>query len=129
MGQSSSMRVTVNKLLLTACCLSFQMGTSRLFVLVTGASRGFGKCVAEEVVRTVAPECPIDLVLVARSVAGLSCTADAIEDIKRGIAGVEEVVVRQEAIDLGDIDNLESLLDTLLDGVGEMFMGNVFIAC
>lgn len=92
-----------------------------MFVLVTGASRGFGKCVAEELVRKVSPQGPIDLVLVARSVSGLSGAADAIEDIKRGIPGAAEVVVRQEAIDLGDMDKLEGLLDALLDGVGETF--------
>eukprot|EP00903_Cladosiphon_okamuranus_P009416 g8980.t1 len=92
------------------------MNGGRFLLLVTGASRGFGRCVAEEFVRQVAPSSPVDLVLVARSESGLRSASDAIDDMARsirtndGLADVD-VVVRSEALDLGDLDQLEAGLE------------------
>lgn len=94
----------------------------RTLVLVTGASRGFGRCVSEEFVRKVAPVNPITLVLIARSHAGLENAASAIEEVARGIPTASDVVVQQEALDLGDMDRLEGRLDDILAEIGEDFV-------
>lgn len=99
------------------------MNGGRFLLLVTGASRGFGRCVAEEFVRQVAPTSPVDLVLVARSESGLLDATDAIDEMARGIHtpdGVADVVVRREALDLGDLDKLEAGLEGVLSRIGEL---------
>eukprot|EP00752_Nemacystus_decipiens_P010617 g9455.t1 len=92
------------------------MNGGRFLLVVTGASRGFGRCVAEEFVRQVAPSTPIDLVLVARSERGLRGATDAIDDMAKTIRTADgeadvDVVVRREALDLGDLDQLEAGLE------------------
>lgn len=89
---------------------------------MTGASRGFGRSVAEEFVRQVAPATPVDLVLVARSESGLRTAADAIDEMARGICtpdGAADVVIRTEALDLGDLDQLEAGLVGVFSRIGE----------
>ncbi len=100
------------------------MNVGRFLLLVTGASRGFGRCVAEEFVRQVAPARPVDLVLVARSESGLRGAADAIDEIARGIrvpagSAAADVVVRIEPLDLGDLDRLEGRLEGVFSRIGE----------
>ena len=46
-------------------------------VVITGASRGFGRCLAVEYASTVTTT-PLVLVLLARNAAGLSETAEAV---------------------------------------------------
>lgn len=90
---------------------------------MTGASRGFGRCVAEEFVRQVAPASPVDLVLVARSEDGLRSASDAIDEMARSIRtpnGAADVVVRRETLDLGDLDQLEASLEGVFSRIGEM---------
>lgn len=91
---------------------------------MTGASRGFGRCVAEEFIRQVAPSNPVDLVLVARSESGLRSATDAIDDMARSIGTQDggadvDVVVRREALDLGDLDHLEAGLEGVFSRIGE----------
>lgn len=93
---------------------------SRYFALITGASRGFGKSVAEELVRRIAPQHSLDIVLVARSERGLQNTATAIDGIVEGLGHAENVVVRQESVDLADVDGLEHRLDDLFADMGEI---------
>lgn len=98
------------------------MSGGRLLLFVTGASRGFGRCVAEEFVRQVAPTNPVDLVLVARSKSGLQSTSDAVDEIAKSIhvpGGAADVVVRREALDLGDLDHLEASLEGVFSRIGE----------
>lgn len=104
------------------------MNGGRFLLLVTGASRGFGRCVAEEFVRQVAPAGPVDLVLVARSESGLQSATDAIDEMARSIrirtpdgtpGGAADVVVRREALDLGDLDQLEASLEGVFTRIGE----------
>lgn len=92
--------------------------TGRLLVLVTGASRGFGKHVAEEFVRQVAPSNAVDLVLVARSGPSLESVAGAIDTITKTIPDASEVVVRREVVDLGDLERLEGYLDVIFSKLG-----------
>lgn len=99
------------------------MNGGRLLLLVTGASRGFGRCVAEEFVRQAAPTNPVDLVLVARSESGLQSASDAVEEIARSIripGGVADVVIRREPLDLGDLDQLEAGLEHVFSRIGEL---------
>lgn len=84
---------------------------SRYFALVTGASRGFGKSVAEELVRRIVPQHSLDIILVARGERGLQSTATAIEGIAEGLGRAGNVVVRPESMDLADIERLEHRLD------------------
>lgn len=94
--------------------------SDRFFVLVTGASRGFGRCVAEEFVRKIAPLNPVDLVLVARSAAGLQSAASSVYEMARSFPNCKEVVVRQVVLDLGDLEPLEDRLDEMLSGIGDL---------
>lgn len=94
--------------------------SGRLLVIVTGASRGFGRCVAEEFARKVAPLNPVDLILIARSADGLRSAADSIGEIVKSIPDAAEVEVRQEALDLGDMEHLEVSLDTFFGGLGKI---------
>lgn len=101
------------------------MTGGRFLLLVTGASRGFGRCVAEEFVRQVAPSTPVDLVLVARSESGLRAATDAIDDMAKSIRtpdgdSAADVVVRREALDLGDLDQLEAGLEGVFSRIGEL---------
>lgn len=92
--------------------------------MVTGASRGFGKGVAEELVRQIACVHRLDLILVARSESGLQNTAAAIKGIVDGLSDAKQVVVRQASVDLADMKNLEERLGKLFAGIGERFRGN-----
>lgn len=99
------------------------MNGGRLLLFVTGASRGFGRCVAEEFVRQAASTYPVDLVLVARSESGLQNVSDAVDEIVKSIrirSGAADVVVRREALDLGDLDQLEASLDGVFSRIGEL---------
>ncbi|CAM9190860.1 unnamed protein product [Ectocarpus fasciculatus] len=87
------------------------MSGGRFLLLVTGASRGFGRCVAEEFVRQVAPANPVDLVLVARSETGLESATDSLNDIAASISAPGGVVVRKEPLDLADLDHFEANLE------------------
>lgn len=91
-------------------------------LLVTGASRGFGRCVAEEFVRQVAPANPVDLVLVARSETGLESATDSLNDIAASISAPGGVVVRKEPLDLGDLDRFEANLEGVFSRIGESSM-------
>lgn len=88
-------------------------------LLVTGASRGFGRCVAEEFVRKVAPANSVDLVLVARSETGLESATDSVNEIAASISARGGVVVRKEPLDLGDLDHLEANLEGVFSRIGE----------
>ncbi|CAM9837690.1 unnamed protein product [Ectocarpus sp. 12 AP-2014] len=88
-----------------------QMNGGRFLLLVTGSSRGFGRCVAEEFVRQVAPANPVDLILVARSETGLESATDSVNEIAASIGAPGGVVVRKEPLDLGDLDHLEANLE------------------
>lgn len=90
----------------------------RYFVLITGASRGFGKAIAEELARQAAPEYALDFVLTARSESGLRGTTEAIDDIVRGLPRAGEVTIRRESIDLEDLDTLEARLAGLFAEIG-----------
>ena len=99
--------------------------TGRLLVLVTGASRGFGKHVAEEFVRQVAPSNALDLVLIARSGPNLESVAGAIDTMTKTIPDVSEAVVRREVVDLGDLERLEGCLDTMFSKLGMQDVGAI----
>lgn len=101
----------------------------RLLVMVTGASRGFGRCIAEQFVHKVAPFNPVDVVLVARSAAGLRSAEERVDEIVKGIPDCLDVVIRQEAIDLGDLEVLEGRLDDMFAGIGELLQGVQFSSC
>lgn len=88
-------------------------------MIVTGASRGFGRCVAEEFARQVAPVDPVDFILIARSENGLRTAAASIGDITKSIPDAAEVVVRREVMDLGDMERLETRLEEVFRGLGE----------
>lgn len=106
------------------------MNGGRFLLLVTGASRGFGRCVAEEFVRQVAPSTPVDLVLVARSESGLRGATDAIDDMAKSIRtpdGVADVVVRREALDLGDLDQLEAGLEGVFSRIGGLHFADYIL--
>lgn len=98
------------------------MNRGRFLLLVTGASRGFGRCVAEEFVRQVAPANPVDLVLVARSEIGLQNATDALNEIAASISAPGSVVVRKEPLDLGDLDHFEANLEGVFSRIGESLM-------
>ena len=100
--------------------------SGRFLVIVTGASRGFGRCVAEEFARKVAPLNPVDLVLIARSENGLRSVADSIGEITKSIPNAAEVLVRQEALDLGDMEHLEVRLDAFFGEIGEITAHRAF---
>lgn len=89
-----------------------------VFAVVTGASRGFGKSVAEELVRKLAPQHAVDIILIARSESGLTGTARAVEEITRGLASARRVTVRQEVMDLGNMGSLEQRLGDIFASVG-----------
>ena len=94
--------------------------SGRLLVIVTGASRGFGKCVAEEFARKVAPLNPVHLILVARSENGLQSAADSIGEITKSTPDAAEVVIRQHALDLSDMEHLEARLEAFFGELGEI---------
>lgn len=96
---------------------------SRYFALVTGASRGFGKSVAEELVRRIVPQHSLDIILVARGERGLQSTATAIEGIAEGLGRAGNVVVRPESMDLADIERLEHRLDGIFACIGKKWEG------
>ncbi|KAM3578145.1 hypothetical protein VYU27_000241 [Nannochloropsis oceanica] len=73
----------------------------RSIVLITGASRGFGKCLALEAARTWGPA--LDMHLIARNKEGLEATKQAIEGIMRVSDGPR---IWTWPIDLGDLDSL-----------------------
>ena len=89
-------------------------------MIVTGASRGFGRCVAEEFARKVAPLNPVDLILIARNADGLRSAADSIGEIVKSIPDAARVEVREEPLDLGDMEHLEARLDAFFGGLGEI---------
>lgn len=76
---------------------------------------------AEEFVRKVCPHNPIDLVIFARSIAGLQSAAGAIDKMTSSIPNAAEVVVQREAVDLGDLERLEDRLNDIFAGIGEDF--------
>lgn len=90
----------------------------RLLALVTGASRGFGKCVAEELVLQVACSNAVDVVLIGHCRSGLESVAAAINVITKKIPDVSEVVVRREVVDLGNLERLDSHLDKIFSESG-----------
>lgn len=52
--------------------------SSRCLVLITGSSRGFGKCLALEAARTFGTTHGLDLHLIARSAKGLASTKEVV---------------------------------------------------
>lgn len=95
------------------------MNAGRFLLVVTGASRGFGRCVAEEFVRQATPSNPVDLVLIARSQTDLETASNAIDEIAGSTSNPDGVVVRTEPLDLGDLDHLEAKLEDVFSRIGE----------
>ncbi len=77
---------------------------SRSLVLITGASRGFGKSLALEAARQWGPT-GVDMHLIARSAPGLEATKQAVE----ALSG-QDVRVWTWPMDLGDLDGLPAKL-------------------
>ncbi|CAM9237287.1 unnamed protein product, partial [Discosporangium mesarthrocarpum] len=85
---------------------------TRWLILVTGASRGFGRHVAEEFVRSCAPTKSLDVILLARSSSGLDETAASLRGMI--VPDSHHLSIRKEIMDLGDLDHLEDRFDSLL---------------
>lgn len=98
--------------------------SSRSLVLVTGASRGFGKEVAQELVRQIASKQPVDVVLLARSRGGLQSTAEAIKMMQLE----HKVVVQPESLDLSDLSTLEQNVGKIFAEIGQSAMCS-FLVC
>ena len=75
---------------------------------------------AEEFARKVAPLNPVDLILIARNADGLRSAADSIGEIVKSIPDAARVEVREEPLDLGDMEHLEARLDAFFGGLGEI---------
>eukprot|EP00624_Nannochloropsis_granulata_P007106 evm.model.NODE_6356_length_3053_cov_66.730759.1 len=78
---------------------------SRSIVLITGASRGFGKSIALEAARTWGPA--LDMHLIARNKRGLEATKQAVEAL---VSVSEGPRIWTWPIDLGDLDALSPQL-------------------
>jgi sepiapterin reductase len=78
---------------------------SRSVVLITGASRGFGKSIALEAARTWGPA--LDMHLIARNKRGLEATKQAVEAL---VSVSEGPRIWTWPIDLGDLDALSPQL-------------------
>lgn len=76
---------------------------SRSLVLITGASRGFGKCLALEAAKTFGPA--LDMHLIARNKEGLEATKHAIEALTADSKG-QSPRIWTWPMDLGNLDAL-----------------------
>ncbi|CAM9182487.1 unnamed protein product [Choristocarpus tenellus] len=90
---------------------------SRCLFLVTGASRGFGRCVAEEFVRSCASTYPLEVILIARNKQGLQETASALRRVKERVDQSKDFKIREESLDLGNLEQVEQTLETLLSSL------------
>lgn len=88
--------------------------TSELVIVITGASRGFGRALAIMAARSFNPSSDFDvmLVLVARSTEGLEETARLVRD-QTGVPG-NNFQVSCHAMDLGDLKQLDENIDQLI---------------
>jgi short-subunit dehydrogenase len=77
-------------------------------VVITGASRGFGRCLAQAAARALSKH-DSHFVLVSRSAAGLTETAEMIKQSPTGC----KLTVQCEAVDLGDLTTLEASVNTI----------------
>ncbi|KAG5190283.1 hypothetical protein JKP88DRAFT_271474 [Tribonema minus] len=81
-------------------------------VIVTGASRGLGRCLAQEAVRSIGKDHRMTLLLMARSESGLMETAASI----RGMNS-EDVTIEVQPVDLGNLSTLETSLQNAFSGL------------
>jgi short-subunit dehydrogenase len=81
-------------------------------VVITGASRGFGRCLAQAAARALSKH-DSHFVLLSRSAAELSETADLIRHSVNG----SRHTIQCKAVDLGDLTTLEANTDTLLSSL------------
>ncbi|CAM9383375.1 unnamed protein product [Scytosiphon promiscuus] len=93
------------------------MNAGRFLLVVTGGSRGFGRCVAEEFVRQAIPSNPVDLILISRSKTDLETASSAIDKLAKTTTNADGLVVRTEALDLGDLDHLEANLEDVFSRI------------
>jgi sepiapterin reductase len=77
---------------------------SSVAILITGASRGFGRAIAKVACQHFSPS--LRLVLVARSERGLQETQD--------LCSSSSAKITRHAMDLGDLDRLDENINTLL---------------
>jgi short-subunit dehydrogenase len=81
-------------------------------VVITGASRGFGRCLAQAAARSLSKH-DSHFVLLSRSAVELEETADII----RQPVNESKRTVQCEAVDLGDLTKLEAKIDTLFSSL------------
>jgi len=89
---------------------------SRSLVFITGASRGFGKCIALEAAKTFGPG--LDMHLIARNMEGLEATKQAVEASMVDNQG-QGLRVWTWPMDLGDLDALRPQLAQVFAAVAQ----------
>jgi sepiapterin reductase len=87
---------------------------SRSLVLITGASRGFGKSLALEAAKTFGPA--LDMHLIARNKEGLEATKQAVEALTADSKD-QSPRIWMWPMDLGDLDALQPQLAHVFDAV------------
>ncbi|CAM9651284.1 unnamed protein product [Phaeothamnion confervicola] len=91
------------------------MASTAWLAIVTGASRGFGRAIALELVATAAKRAPLHLVLLARGATGLDGTAAAARQESSSVAGNRHpLTIETQVLDLGDLDVLEARFQEIL---------------
>jgi short-subunit dehydrogenase len=81
-------------------------------VVITGASRGFGRCLAQAAARALSKH-DSHFVLLSRSAVELRQTADVI----RQPVNESKLTVQCDTVDLGDLTTLEANINTLFSSL------------
>ncbi|KAN0038460.1 hypothetical protein ACTA71_000638 [Dictyostelium dimigraforme] len=86
---------------------------SKVLAIVTGASKGFGKAIAQEIVKGNPNKSQsIDLVLFARSLDGLKSTKESIETISTNAK-----VIDLQSLDMSNIPDVELKFKSVLENI------------
>jgi short-subunit dehydrogenase len=89
------------------------MAPAPWLIVVTGASRGYGRSLAEQAVKLLGSR-PLTFLLLARSAPGLLDTEKSLQALSA------DVTTHCHAVDIGKLDTLENALVPALKAVGDL---------